>query len=51
MERDWDTGGQAGVTFRMPLCFVIDRRGKIAFVGHPEDDQLVPTLKRVLAEK
>jgi thiol-disulfide isomerase/thioredoxin len=51
MERDWDTGGKKGVVFRLPICFIVDKGGKIRFVGHPEDASLEPTLKEALDEK
>jgi thiol-disulfide isomerase/thioredoxin len=55
MERDWDTGGRDSVQFRMPLCFVIDRRGVVDFVGHPEnpglEDALVTALAREPSER
>jgi thiol-disulfide isomerase/thioredoxin len=51
MERDWDTGGKEGATFRMPICFVVDKGGRIKFVGHPEDASLESVIKRALDEK
>jgi thiol-disulfide isomerase/thioredoxin len=51
MERDWDTGGLEGVTFRLPLSFVIDRNGRIAFVGHPEDMGMEHAIITALASK
>jgi len=51
MERDWDTGGKEGATFRMPICFVVDKGGRIKFVGHPEDASLESAIKRALDEK
>jgi thiol-disulfide isomerase/thioredoxin len=50
MERDWDTGGKEGVRFRMPLCFVIDRQGSVAFVGHPEDAEFERSVAAVVAK-
>ena len=49
MERDWDTGGREGQQFRMPLCFVVDRNGRIAFVGHPGNAALDSVLAALLA--
>jgi len=51
MVRDWDTGGKKSVVCRMPICFVVDKSGKIRFVGHPEDASLEPTMKEFLNEK
>jgi thiol-disulfide isomerase/thioredoxin len=46
MERDWDTGGREGVQFRLPLSFIIDRGGRVRFVGHPSD----PLMDKTIAE-
>ena len=50
IERDWDTGGKPGVTFRMPLCFVINKTGKVTFVGHPADKSLEPIIKTAIGQ-
>lgn len=38
MEVDWDTGMKGTTTFRLPLCFLIDKTGIIVFAGHPGDE-------------
>ncbi|MBK8554106.1 MAG: TlpA family protein disulfide reductase [Ignavibacteria bacterium] len=40
MERDWDTGETGGDNFRLPVCFLIDKSGKVIFTGHPSDKKL-----------
>lgn len=40
MERDWDTGKSGGDNFRLPVCFLIDKSGKVIFTGHPSDKRL-----------
>ncbi|MCB0833511.1 MAG: TlpA family protein disulfide reductase [Bacteroidetes bacterium] len=50
MEHDWDTGGNADVQFRMPLCFVINRQGIVVFAGHPENEGFDAALTKVLSE-
>jgi thiol-disulfide isomerase/thioredoxin len=32
----------------IPCAFIVDRKGKIAFIGHPLDDEFESTLKQVL---
>jgi len=51
MEKDWDTGGKEGVVFRMPLCFVVDRKGIVVFAGHPENEGFEQALDAALAAK
>jgi thiol-disulfide isomerase/thioredoxin len=46
MERDWDTGGAKETQFRLPLSFVIDRGGRVRFVGHPDD----PGMDRIITD-
>lgn len=48
MERDWDTGETGGDNFRLPVCFLIDKNGIVAFVGHPSDKKLESTIKSIL---
>ena len=50
MERDWDTEGKEGTTFRLPLSFIIDRAGRIAFIGHPEDPGMEAAIDKAIAE-
>lgn len=47
MERDWDTSGD---NFRLPVCFLIDKNGNIAFVGHPADNELENLIKKAVEE-
>jgi len=50
MERDWDTGSGSD-DFRLPVCFLIDRNGKIVFEGHPENKELEELIKKTLEER
>jgi len=51
MEQDWDTGKGASIDkFRLPVCFLVDRDGKIAIVCHPENDELSSLLKKMFEE-
>lgn len=40
MQRDWDTGKGSDDEFRLPVCFLIDRNGKVVFIGHPASKEL-----------
>lgn len=51
MERDWDTGGKAGVQFRLPLSFVIDRGGTLRFVGHPGDSEMDKSIAEAIGRR
>lgn len=52
MEQDWDTGKGASIDkFRLPVCFLVDRDGKIAIVCHPENDELSSLLKKMFEEQ
>jgi thiol-disulfide isomerase/thioredoxin len=48
MEKAWDTGGKEGVVFRMPLGFLVDRKGKIAWIGHPADSTMDVAIEAAL---
>ena len=50
MEHDWDTGETGGDNFRLPVCFVVDRTGKITFVGHPGDKKLEAAIEDALRD-
>lgn len=44
-QRAWmDAAGQNGI----PCAFVVDRKGKIAFIGHPQSDEFEGTIKQVV---
>ncbi len=51
MERDWDTGETGGDNFRLPVCFLVDKSGNIAFVGHPSDKSLESLIEKVIGDK
>ena len=40
MQENWDTGEKGTDKFRLPVCFLIDKKGKIVFAGHPSDKKL-----------
>ncbi len=42
MEHEWQNGGIEGRLFNMPEAFVVDRQGKIAWIGHPLKDDGKP---------
>jgi thiol-disulfide isomerase/thioredoxin len=48
MEKSWDTGGKEGVVFRMPIGFLLDPAGRIAWIGHPADSSLDAAITAVL---
>jgi thiol-disulfide isomerase/thioredoxin len=51
MEQEWDTGKGASIDkFRLPVCFLVDRDGKIAIVCHPENEELSTLLKKMFEE-
>ncbi len=51
MEQDWDTGIGASIDkFRLPVCFLVDREGKIIIVCHPESKELSTLLKSTFGE-
>lgn len=49
MQKDWD-GVSEGSDFRLPLCFLIDKNGKIVFVGHPSEKNLEDLIDNTLKE-
>ncbi|RPJ00452.1 MAG: TlpA family protein disulfide reductase [Candidatus Aminicenantes bacterium] len=51
MERAWDTDGHEGTVFRLPLSFVIDRGGRVSFVGHPEDKGMDEAVAEAIAKR
>lgn len=48
MQRDWDTGEMGDEKFRLPLCFIVDKTGKVIFTGHPADNKLEDMIQRAL---
>lgn len=48
MEKTWQTGGKKDVVFRMPEGYLIDRTGKIAWIGHPADSTMDAAIEAVL---
>ena len=48
MERDWDTGESGGDNFRLPVCFLVSKSGKIIFTGHPSDKKLEDAIESAL---
>lgn len=50
MERDWDTGDKSEMTFKLPVCFLVDKNGKVVFIGHPENKSLEDVLQKTLDE-
>ncbi len=51
MEKAWDTGGREGVQFRLPISFVIDRGGRLRFVGHPSDPEMDKTIAEAIGKR
>jgi hypothetical protein len=51
MEHDWDTGETGGDNFRLPVCFLVDKNGDIAFVGHPADKKLEGMIEKTVEEQ
>jgi glutathione peroxidase-family protein len=50
MERDWDTGETGGDNFRLPVCFLVDRKGKVVFTGHPANKELESMIEKTIAD-
>lgn len=50
MEVEWDTGVLTESDFKLPLAFIIDREGYVAFVGHPENEEFGSVLKNTIEE-
>lgn len=50
MERDWDTGESSGDNFRLPVCFLVDKKGMITFTGHPSDKKLEDAIESALGK-
>ncbi len=48
MEVEWDTGVLTESDFKLPLAFIIDREGYVAFVGHPENKEFESTLVKAI---
>lgn len=48
MQQDWDTGEKGGDNFRLPVCFLIDKKGTVVFVGHPSDKKLEGEIEKAL---
>jgi thiol-disulfide isomerase/thioredoxin len=49
MEKEWQTGGDSSIIFRMPEAYLIDRTGTIRWIGHPADsamDEVVASVVR-----
>ncbi len=49
MQSDWD-GVSDGSNFRLPICFLVNKSGKIVFVGHPSDKNLEGLIVNTLGE-
>ena len=50
MEKDWDTGVTGSLNFRLPICFVVGKKGIVEFVGHPADSNLEYKIEKALDE-
>ena len=50
MQKDWDTGKKEGDDFRLPVCFLVDRSGKVIFEGHPSDEKLEKVIADAVEE-
>ena len=48
MQRDWDTGESGEDKFRLPVCFIVDKTGKVVFTGHPADIKLEDMIESAL---
>lgn len=48
MEKDWDTGGKGENTFKLPVCFLIDKNSKVVFIGHPGNKNIEEQIEKAL---